>query len=329
VRRAAALALLLALVQGCAGPGPARQGGSTSAARATPTAAPAPTDTSRLAALEVRLTRLDEELRRAMGRIEELTYEQQRANGRLDQLVADMDRRLRSLEGGPELATPEPFGPSRPAPPPTFAAPESSPQPPAPAGATPPPAVMAQQPPRPAPSPEPDPAAQRGYVLGTLPRAAIMGEPTPPAPAASVEPQQQVALPARSRPSGPQPRYDAALELLQGGDFAAARDEFTAFLADYPNDERAPAAAYWLAETHYVSRDYETAAALFARNYQTYGPDASRAADNLLKMGLALTQLGRREQACQTFAELDRRHPDAGAPIQQAAARGKIAAGCA
>ena len=44
-----------------------------------------------------------------------------------------------------------------------------------------------------------------------------------------------------------------------------------------PKDPRAANAAYWLGETYYVSKDYQNAAAVFARNYKTYGANSQKA----------------------------------------------------
>ena len=38
--------------------------------------------------------------------------------------------------------------------------------------------------------------------------------------------------------------------------------------------------------------------------------------------------MGQRDKACQTFAELTKRHPNAPAPIRQALSREKSASGC-
>ena len=43
---------------------------------------------------------------------------------------------------------------------------------------------------------------------------------------------------------------------------------------------------------------------------------------------MALAAMGDRDRACQTFAELAKRHPNAPAPIRQALSREKAAAGC-
>jgi tol-pal system protein YbgF len=282
--------------------------------------AQAQTDPSRLAALEIRLSRIEEELRRMTGRLESLEYGRDRAQDRLDKLVADLDARLTRIEGG------------APAPSAELPVEEAAPRREPPPFVEPPAETAATAPLRPggraAPSPQDDAAAQRGYVLGTLPREAIMGGgsgagATPRA--AAPEPQRQAALP---RPDTPRGRYDAALALLQDGDFGSAQDEFRDFLADYADDPLAPSAAYWLGETHYVQRDFANAAAQFAKNFQTYGDSAQKAPDNLLKMGMSLSQLGQRQEACRVFDELASRFPNAAPPIKQAAARGRAGAGC-
>ena len=75
-------------------------------------------------------------------------------------------------------------------------------------------------------------------------------------------------------------------------------------------------AAYWLGETYYVSKDYPNAAAVFARNYRTYGADSHKSPDNLLKLGMSLAALGQKDKACVAFAELTKRHPERPDPGQ-------------
>ena len=220
--------------------------------------APAGVDPSRLAALEVRLTRLEEQLRSLTGRIEEAEHGQGQLAARFDRLLADLDARLR---------------------------------------AEPPPAASGT------------PAADGGPGQTT---AALPG------------PTQQPTLPAPGEPAAEPARegtYETGLDLLQAGRWAAAEAAFTQFIRANPNDPRAAMASYWLAETYYFRKDYPTAAAVFARNYRTYGAQAPRAPDNLLKLGMSLAALGDRERACQTFTELEQRHPDAPAPIREALGR--------
>lgn len=259
------------------------------------------------AALEARILQLEEEIRRLTGRIEELEYQQGQLTSRLERLVASVDERLRTVEAPGAPAEPAPAAPSaaaeapEPPPPQVAAAPPAPRQPPASAQAR-----------APAPDVEPDASAQRGYVLGTIPREAARATPTPPPAAADSE-------------TG----YDGALKLLQAGRWAEAEKAFQSFLESNPSDQRAASAAYWLGETYYFRKDYQNAAAAFARNYRTYGPEAPRAPDNLLKLGMSLRALGDREKACQTYAELARRHPNAPLPVRQTLTRERSAAECA
>jgi len=323
-----------------------------------------PLDPQRAAFLAARLTELEEELRRLRGRVESLEFERDRLRERVEGLERQLEDRLAAGETG--RAQPEPAPEPRPAAPlvsrggpgPSGAAPPApSPQPPALPARPSPPAAAAPSPPAPpaagrqptAPPAEADPAARRGYVLGTIPREALLGtepgpaaapaapsrlgQPAPPPPAtAAPAPSQQAA---RTPPGGPPPggptaagRWAAARELLEKGEWEAAEEALRRYVEAFPNDPNTPTAAYWLGETFLVREDWQNAAATFARNYRTWGPEAPRAPDNLLKLGVALARLGEKDKACQTFAELDRRHPNASQAVRQALARERIAAGC-
>ena len=93
-----------------------------------------------------------------------------------------------------------------------------------------------------------------------VPQSALAGLPRPD-PGAIAPPPQLTNLPA-------QEQYDAAMQLLRAGDYAGAEGGLQLFLELNPDNALAPNAAYWLAETHYVRKDYPAAAAAFARNYR-------------------------------------------------------------
>jgi tol-pal system protein YbgF len=250
------------------------------------------TDPARLGQFEVRLGQLEEELRRLTGRIEQLEFGQRTLENRFDQLIGDLDARLLSLEGPPADQ----------------------------AGAAPPPeaqaALPAQSPTPPAPAPTPEP-----QTLGQVPRSAVLALPRPD-PSAIPPPPAIRELP-------PQRQYDAAMELLRAGDYTGAEGGLKLFLDLNPEHALAANAAYWLAETYYVRKNYPAAAAAFARNYRTYGKDAAKASDNLLKLGMSLEGLGERDKACLSYAELAKEFPNAPAHIQQALARERARAACA
>lgn len=160
---------------------------------------------------------------------------------------------------------------------------------------------------------------QRGQVVGTLPREAVMGGSPPPTGLA----QQQAAL-----PTAPAGSYAAAREFLNRGDTTNAEAAFRRFLEERPNDPEAAQAAYILGDLYLARGAWQEAAATFAKNYQGYGPDSPRAADNLLKLGVALARGGETAKACQTFTELQRRYPNANPAILQALSRERATAAC-
>src|SRR3546814_13851839 len=65
---------------------------------------------------------------------------------------------------------------------------------------------------------------------------------------------------------------------------------------------------YWLGETYYVRQRYQDAAVAFLEGYQKY-PKSPKAADNLLKLGMALGQVGQKAEACTTFEKLQQEFP--------------------
>lgn len=186
-----------------------------------------------------------------------------------------------------------------------------------------------------------EPATQGGpRVLGTLPQAAASSpsqsgdgqpstsepqaaQPTEPAPQAPVQGQQQAAMPAGDAAA----QYDHAFGLLRQANWTEAESALRAFLERHPEHGLAGNAKYWLGETHYVRGDYVTAARVFAEAFQQY-PNSGKAPDNLLKLGMSLAALDRREDACGTFSELERRYADAPAQIIQRSQAERNRLGC-
>jgi tol-pal system protein YbgF len=253
------------------------------------------------AQFEVRLGQLEQELRRLTGRIEQLEFGQRNLEGRFDRLIGDLDARLRSLEQGVPAGEAGAPAPPEDAPPPT-ASPGIAPIP----GRTAAPALA--------------PPASEPQTLGQIPQSAILALPRPDP--ATIPP------PADTRQLSPQQQYDAAMELLRAGDYGGAERGLQLFLELNPDHELAPNAAYWLAESYYVRKNYAAAAAAFARNYRSYGKSAAKAADNLLKLGMSLEGLGEQDQACLSYGELHKEFPNAPVHIQQALARERARAGC-
>ncbi|SMF32650.1 tol-pal system protein YbgF [Tistlia consotensis] len=162
-------------------------------------------------------------------------------------------------------------------------------------------------------------------VLGTMPQGAA---PETAAPVESAAPGQTAALPAVQLPGGSAKEdYDYAFGLLRQADYPRAEAALKAFLEAHPKDELAGNAKYWLGETFYVRGDYKQAAVVFAEGFKDY-PDSSKAPDNLLKLGMSLSNVGERGDACKTYTALLARYPNAAATIRQRAEREKGRLGC-
>lgn len=121
--------------------------------------------------------------------------------------------------------------------------------------------------------------------------------------------------------------YDQAFSDIREAKYPQAEDKFKRFMAMYPGHNLAPNAQYWLAETYYVRGDYQQAARLFAQGYQTY-PKGSKAPDSLLKLGLSLAQIGKKEDACLSFAQLKKEHPGDQSPAIRRADQEMKRLGC-
>jgi tol-pal system protein YbgF len=141
------------------------------------------------------------------------------------------------------------------------------------------------------------------------------------APAAS--PSTGGTLPTGSA----QDQYNFAFGKLREADYPAAEQALRAFVQRYPNDALAGNAQYWLGETYYVRKDYNNAAATFAEGYRKY-PQSGKAADNLLKLGMSLGNIGQKKEACLTFNQLAHDFPKASSNINERATQEKQRLGC-
>lgn len=105
-------------------------------------------------------------------------------------------------------------------------------------------------------------------------------------------------------------QYDAAYTLLRQGDHVGAEKAFLAFIENNPKSDLAGNANYWLGETYYARGQYELAAPVFAEGFTTY-KNNSKAPDNLLKLGMTMDRLGKKQEACTAFASLPDEFPKA------------------
>ncbi len=114
---------------------------------------------------------------------------------------------------------------------------------------------------------------------------------------------------------------------MKQADYPGAEAALKAFVEQHPKDPMAGNAQYWLGETYYARSRYIEAASAFAEGYKRY-PKSAKAADELLKLGMALARANQKQNACVALAQLDHDFPNPGAAVKEHAAAEKKRLGC-
>ena len=282
--------------------------------------------------LQVRMDRLEQQMRDLTGRVEDMTNNVNQLRQRLEQVNSDIDVRLGQGQGaGQGQASAE-------APPPRRAA----------AGEPPPVTNAAAAMPygRPGPSdaaPPPDQSASFGTLTppGTPYGSSSGGAPGPapdrpyPGPTQLTPRSASAGSSGASRPPGSETlpsgstsaQYNTAFGLLRRADYPAAEDALRNFVRQHPKDPLAGNAQYWLGESFYARGRYSEAAAIFAEGYQRY-PRGPKAPDGLLKLGMSLARANQKHNACIALMQLDHDFPHSGSAIKDRAAQEKKRLGC-
>lgn len=135
----------------------------------------------------------------------------------------------------------------------------------------------------PAPAPAPAPADTTG-AGGAAPAAA-------PAPAAG-----------GTASTGPDQMYDVTMQQYRRGSFTTARLGFREFLRQYPDDDRAPDALYYVGES-FAPENPDSASAVYQDVVKRF-PNSPRAPSALYKLGLLAQQRGDKAGARTYFARV-------------------------
>lgn len=114
--------------------------------------------------------------------------------------------------------------------------------------------------------------------------------------------------------------YQEGLDEINAGNFDNAADRFTAVLTKFPEHKLAGNAQYWLGESFYGKKDYAKAAVAFAKGYEKY-KDGNKGADNILKLGLSMQMLNKKDEACTAFVNLEKEFPKASQNLKDRAAK--------
>lgn len=294
--------------------------------------------TAQYAEQSMRIDRLEAEMRRLNGQIEELLFQLRQQQQQMQRAQEDMEFRFQEMEGGtaprprtdaaPPAGRPAPSGDFAAAPPagsravPDYGAESGFGAPPSDLGTLPGEAVgagagasgvfdgpldlsaIARGGDFGAPGTT---GAVGGADFGSLPGVDGTGGPiggTPRLPDAGQDVATILA------PSNPRDAYEQSYSYIVAGNYEMAEMGFRQFLRDHPDDDLAGNAHFWLGEAYFARQQFRDAADEFLETYKSY-PASQKAPESLLKLGLSLAGLGEPEAACATYAELVSKYPNA------------------
>ena len=262
------------------------------------------------AGLVLRINRLEEALRQANGRIEELENAERRLEAQLQKFRQDVEYRFGDRsEGappGPDIAE-APLAPAEPGVPPRPRRsdafdPNSDPNAPGaprPLGTTAPSAPLVRETPGAGPPLE-------------------LGKGLPPAPSPASGPT--VVGSGVAMLDQPREQFNAALQAFQAGQYPEAETGFKAFLAANPAHRLTPDAIFYIGET-YLQRSRSREAAEQYLKVTTDYSKSPRAPESMVRLGQTLAALGNSDQACATLGEFGKRYPSASASVKKLAER--------
>jgi len=154
--------------------------------------------------------------------------------------------------------------------------------------------------------------AERGAAFAPPPSTA----PASQSPSASPPPRAPAAAAAGGAvASAPKPgvsdkqAYQTAFDLLQARKYDEAAKSFNQFLSAYSTSPLADNAQYWLAQSHYVQRQFNVALPEFQKVIDKY-PQSSKLPDAWLKVGYCQSELGNKSAARTALQQVMKQFPD-------------------
>ena len=256
------------------------------------------------AGLVLRVNRLEEALRQANGRIEELENAQRQLEAQLEKFRQDVEFRLGDRSGGdapaPDVAE-APLTPDQPGVPPRPRrsdafdpnADPNAPGAPRPLGTTAPSAPLVREFPLP-------------LARGQSPAGPPLEHGRAPRPLHRDRTDDRRLGRRDDRPAARTVQLRVAA--FQSGQYPEAEAGFKAFLAANPAHRLTPDAIFYIGET-YLQRSRPREAAEQYLKVTTDYAKSPRAPESMVRLGQTLAELGNSEQACATFSEFGKRYP--------------------
>ena len=262
------------------------------------------TGSTNAADIEIRMERVEAQMRDLTGRVEEIGNGLDQLKQRLEQINTDIDVRFSQMGGGSVSAV---------APPPSRSPATDTTRfvggPSAPAASMAPGTVV------PPPS-----GGGLNPIFNTL---------SPPGTSPPRLPPAEQPASVESPPAGGSvnEQFNRAFGLVKQADYSAAESALRAFIEAHPNDALAGPAQYWLGQTYFARNKYAEAAGAFAEGYRRF-PKGPKAPEDLLYLGMSLAKADQKKNACLALAQLSEAFPNPAPAIRERASTEKKRIGC-
>jgi tol-pal system protein YbgF len=136
----------------------------------------------------------------------------------------------------------------------------------------------------------------------------------PAAPGGADNPDTSGASPENSAnppmaPISAETLYQNALRDYNTGNYKLARQEFSDYLKNFPQNDLASNAQFYLGELYYAQNDFKSAIAAYDKVLASY-PKSFKQGASLLKKGMAELELGLKASGTRDLREVVRRFPE-------------------
>jgi tol-pal system protein YbgF len=157
--------------------------------------------------------------------------------------------------------------------------------------------------------------AAPGYKTSNLPKEQSINSIESAQTVITEEPEKKNSL-LPNKPAEEQ--YEFAVSFMKIGDYETAEFALREFIDKNKDHDLAGSAQYWYGETFRIRQLYSDAATAYHDGYQNY-PKSKKAADNLLKLGITMVELGEKDQGCKMISGLKKEYPKASKSVLQKA----------
>ncbi len=106
----------------------------------------------------------------------------------------------------------------------------------------------------------------------------------------------------------PEDQFQVAFDNIRSKKWDDAKILLTKFIENYPDNQLAGSAHYWLGELYILEKKYRDAALIFAEGYQKF-PKSIKAPDMLFKLSISLNQVDKNIESCKTLEKLIMDYP--------------------